>query len=117
MTGLFFSTPVCFALVPEDLPIPGEGTPNPGTIKPSSIHTASASATISDTEVTVYFNFPVGNALITVTDGKNQPVFQDVVDTELMSEEIIPIGEWPSDIYTLTVTYGSVTQKGSFQIQ
>jgi len=117
ITGLFFSTQVSFALVPEDVPIPTEETPNPGNIKPSSFHLAAASATISDTELAVYFDFSVGNAIITVTDGKNQPVFQDVVNTELMSDEMIPVENWPSDAYTLTVTYGTTTQKGSFQIQ
>jgi len=67
--------------------------------------------------LTVYFDFPVGNALITVTDENNQPVFQDVVNTELMSDEIVPIQNWPSGVYTLTVIYRSTTQRGTFQIK
>jgi len=117
LTGLLFSTQVSFALEPEEVPIPTGETPNPGDIKPLSFHLASASATISDSELAVYFDLPVGNALIAVTDGNNQPVFQDVVNTELMSEEIIPIGNWTSGLYTLKVIYGTTIQSGTFQIQ
>ena len=117
LIGLFFSTQVSFASEPEQLPIPPVDSPDPGNIKPSSFHLATASATISDAELVVYFDFSVGNVLITVTDENNQPVFQDVVNTELMSDEIVPIQNWPSGVYTLTVIYRSTTQRGTFQIK
>ncbi|MFT3754270.1 MAG: DUF3244 domain-containing protein [Paludibacter sp.] len=94
----------------DDSPTPPPGLPNSMTIEPS------ASATISDTELAVYFDYSVGDATITVYNGSNQVVCQETVDTNSTTEVDIPVVAWDSGTYMITVTYGTTTQRGSFQI-
>jgi len=76
----------------------------------------SASATISDTELAVFFEYSVGDATVTVYDAYDEIVYQETVDTYSTTEVYIPVGAWDSGDYTITVTYGTTTQRGSFAL-
>jgi len=117
IAGLFFFSQVSFASQPQQVPIPTDGSSDPGKIKPLSVEYVSASATISDIELAVYFDFSVGNAIISVYDLNNQLVFQEVVNTDFTVDKFIPVDAWQSGEYMLTVKYGNITQRGIFQIQ
>lgn len=87
----------------------------PGPI-PHSLTYIPASATINETDLSVYFEEPVGAVTITVYDALNQAVGQEVVNTDTTTEMHIPVYLWDSGTYTLTVTYGTKTLRGEFDI-
>ncbi len=112
--SLVFSAQLSFA--GDDVPIPPDDSqPNPGhpnalTIEPS------ATATISETELAVFFEYSVGDATITVYDADNNVVYQETVDTTTTYEVNIPVTGWDEGDYMITVTYGTTTQRGYFTI-
>ena len=110
--GLLFLIQFSFATDP--IPLPKDGNPPPGSLRP--VLMLSASASISDTELAVFFDWSVGNATITVYDGSNNVVYREVVDTYSTMEVYIPVDTWSAGSYTLTVVYGKTTQRGSFTL-
>lgn len=117
IAGLFLISQLSFATDPVQVPIPPDNSPPPGTIKPLSLIELTASATISDTELTVYFDWSVGDAVITVYDSSNNVVCQETADTDITTEVDIPVDIWSSGNYMITVTYGSITQRGYFSLE
>ena len=118
IAGLMLSAQFSFAVDPIPVPIPPDGTPDSGSPKPSSvIMEPSATATISDTELAVYFDYEVGDATITVTDASNNVVYQETVDTDTSSATSISVSNWSAGDYTITVTYGTTTQRGYFSME
>ena len=117
IAGLILSAQFSFAVDPIPVPIPPDSSPDPTKIQPTSIILEpSASAMISDTELAVYFEYSVGDATITVYDASNSVVYQETVDTNSTSVESIPVSNWVTGDYMITVTYGSITQRGYFSI-
>lgn len=114
--GFILCSLLSFATTPVLLPPDGTPTPEPGQTNGPTIDEpyASASATISDVELAVFFEWEVGNAIITLRDANDSVVCQTTVDTYSTREVYIPVS---TGEYTLTVTYGTTTQRGSFQIQ
>jgi hypothetical protein len=90
--------------------------PTPGPV-PNSITLIPVSATISETELGVFFESSVGTATITVYDASNQLVEQQVIDTESLLEVYMPVDTWGAGNYTLTITYGDTTLQGVFLIE
>ncbi|MEI8086363.1 MAG: DUF3244 domain-containing protein [Paludibacter sp.] len=88
---------------------------NPGP-RPLSLTYIPVSATVDETELAVYFDMSVGNAIITVYDDMHQIVSQQTVDTTSISEVFIPTNEWTAGSYTLTITYGTTNLTGDFQL-
>ena len=86
--------------------------PRPGF---SGLIVIPISATINDMELAIYFEFSIGYASITVTDDTNQVVYQEIVDTDSSSELQIPVDQWTSGNYKLTITYGAKTLVGEFK--
>lgn len=116
--GLFFLTQLSYAADP--ILLPPDGTPKEPPTQTDRIITSeeiSASATISDTELTVYFDWSVGDAVITVYDSNNNVVCQETADTDITTEVDIPVDIWSSGNYMITVTYGSITQRGYFSLE
>jgi hypothetical protein len=118
IAGLILSAQFSFAVDPIPVPIPPDNTPPPSpptglspTMEPS------AWATISDTELTVYFDYSVGDAIITVYDASNNVVYQETVDTDVSSAASISVSNWATGDYMITVTYGNTTQRGYFSIE
>lgn len=73
-------------------------------------------ATISESELSVYFEQSVATVTITVYNSFNQVVETVIVDTDMTSEVHIPAYLLDAGDYTLTVSYGTTIQKGVFQI-
>ncbi len=114
-TQLSFASGTTPVLIPPDSsPNPQPGQTNRGTTDETCV---SASATISDVELAVYFEWGVGDAVITVYDTGNNVVFQTTVNTYSITQVNIAVCNWLADEYTLTVSYASTTQRGSFQIE
>lgn len=114
IAGLILSAQFSFAtepvLLPQDNKPPDPPSqPNGLTMEPS------ASATISDLDLTVYFDYSVGDATITVYDASNNVVVQEIVDST--SSTSISVSNWATGDYMITVTYGSTTQRGYFSIE
>lgn len=115
MAGFILCSQLSFATSP--ILLPPDGTPTePPTHRGDVPVEPSASATISDTELAVYFNYSVGDATITVYDENNQVVYQETVDTGSTTGVYIPVDAWYSGTYMVTVTYGTTTQRGYFQL-
>jgi hypothetical protein len=117
IAGLFLTLQLSFATDPVQVPIPPDNSPPPGPVKPLSLIEFTASATISDTELAVYFEWSVGDATITVYDSDNNVVYQETVDTDTTSEVYIPVDIWLTGDYRITVTYNSFTQRGYFSLE
>ncbi|MHB9140320.1 MAG: DUF3244 domain-containing protein [Paludibacter sp.] len=117
ITGLVLSAQFSFASDPILLPPDGGQKTPPSVPNVMTTLLPSASATISDTELAVYFDYSVGDATITVYDADNNVVYQETVDTDSTSEVSISVGNWFAGDYMITVTYGSTTQRGYFSIE
>ena len=90
--------------------------PKPPGPRPLSLTYIPVSATISEADLSVYFEESVGTAIITVYDASNQIVDQEVVNTNETTEVYIPTDLLDSGNYTLKVSYSSTTLIGNFQI-
>ena len=118
VAALVLSAQFCFAVDPIPLPIPKDGTPkDPPTQTNGMTQEPSVSATISDTELDVYFEYGVGNASITVYDAYNNVVDEEEVDTDSSSAVSIGVSNRATGDYMITVTYGTTTQRGYFSIE
>jgi len=83
----------------------------------NSLFYLPVSATISETTLSIYFDMPVGNAVITVYDADNNIVSLEIVDTYFTSEVFVPTDSWASGDYTLKITYGTTTLSGKFLLE
>lgn len=118
LTGFILSAQFSFATDASQILLPPDGTSKEPPAHPNSFSILlSASATISDTELGVYFEGLVGDAIVTVYDEFNNVVCQELVNTNTVSELSIPVNNWISGEYMLTVSYGITTQRGNFQIE
>ena len=118
IAGLVLSAQFSFAGNTIPLPIPKDGTPkDPPTQTNGLTQEPSASATISETELDVYFEYGVGDGTITVYDATNNVVYQEVVDTDSISAVSIGVSTRATGDYMITVNYGTTTQRGYFSIE
>jgi hypothetical protein len=90
--------------------------PTPPGPKPLSLTYYPVSATISETDLAVYFDYSVGTATITIYDASNQIIDQEIVNTNETTEVYIPTDLLDSGDYTLKVCYSSTSLIGNFQI-
>ena len=90
--------------------------PIPPGPMPLSVFMNPVSASISETELAVYFDWSVGTATITVYDDTNTIVHQEVVNTNSTTEVYIPVNLWDAGDYSITVSFGSTNLSGYFQI-
>jgi hypothetical protein len=117
IAGLMLSAQFRFAGDPIPIPIPKDDSPPPEQGKYGMTTEPSASATISDTELDVYFEYSVRDATITVYDADNNVVYQETVDTDATFATSIPVSNWSAGDYRITVTYGTTTQRGYFSLE
>ena len=116
--GFILFAQFSYATAPVQVPLPPDDFPlEPPTQAHRPSNYPSASATINETELAVYFDFPVGVATIMVYDASNQVIYQESIDTDTNTEVFIPVAMWESGDYTLSVFYYSTTQRGNFNIQ
>ncbi len=85
--------------------------------KPLSITYLPVSATISETELSVYFDSVIGYATICVYDNNDNLVTVETVDTNSTSEVFISTDAWSSSSYKIKVSYGTTILTGIFFIE
>jgi len=85
--------------------------------KPLSLTYLPVSATISETDLSVYFDSVVGLATIKVYDANNNIISLEIVDSATTSEVFIAANGWTSGDYTLEITYGATTLIGEFSVE
>lgn len=72
---------------------------------------------IYDLELTVDFNTPVGEAIITVYDAIGQVTDQEKVDTSSTPYINIPTNNWSAGYYTVTLSYDDSVLARDFTIE
>jgi len=90
---------------------------NSDPTRPRMLAMLTVSASIDDTQLELYFDSPVGVAIITVYDANNNLVSQETVDTDSISEVFISTASWSSGTYSLKISYGSTHLTGEFQTE
>lgn len=98
-----------------DITIVKDPPPDPDPLR--GVYDVPVSASINPTELSVYFEEPVGTATITVYDEYAQVVAQTIINTAETTEVYLPADMWLSGSYTLTITYGTTTLRGNFQTE
>lgn len=114
ISGFLVPVQYCFAGDGEQVPITKDGDTTPPPIHTNGLTTIPAYVTISNEELAIFVETPVGDATITVTDEFNQLVYLETTDTGLNSEIHIPVDLWTAGYYNLTITYGTTTLRGNF---
>lgn len=99
----------------------GGSTIGPSSLlRVSSLRTVSSitpvSADLSETELVLNFSSPIGTALVTVEDQMGGIVYVYSINTYSTSELVIPIDGWEIGNYTLTISYGTKTLTGDFNL-
>jgi hypothetical protein len=109
-----FSNGIARASIDSPVVVTQEPPPPPAP-QPCRSNFIPISVTINDAELSIYFELSIGDATITVTDATNQVVYQEGVDTNSSSELKIPVDQWTSGNYKLTITYGAIALVGEFE--
>lgn len=91
--------------------------PEPKVPRPLSLTYLPISATISETELSVFFDSVVGLATIKVYDAYNNIISLEIVDSATTSEVFIAANTWASGNYTLEITYGTTILSGVFTVE
>jgi len=123
---LFTTFMLSLALLPleslfaVDVPLksgqPGIGTFSVTRLGSSTSTTVSVTATLNDPQLVVDFSSPVGVATISILDATGSVVYQESIDTYSTPESVIDVSIFDSGNYTLKITYGRTTQKGTFRL-
>jgi hypothetical protein len=72
--------------------------------------------TQNETDVTLSFLYPVGDALITVENENGEVVYQETVDTFTTLDAYIDTQNFDGGVYTLKISYGSTDLVGEFEL-
>jgi hypothetical protein len=91
--------------------------PPPSPTPNSLTQELTVSATISETQLSVYFESSVGEATITVYDANENIVSQETVDTYSTADVFIATDTWASGNYTIKVSYGTTDLSGEFLVE
>ncbi|MDD3321735.1 MAG: DUF3244 domain-containing protein [Paludibacter sp.] len=82
-----------------------------------SFYILPVSATIDETELTVYFDTSVGIATITVYDEWNNVIAMEELDTDSGISLSIPSSDWEAGTYTIFISYENTNLNGNFLIE
>lgn len=72
------------------------------------------SAAVENDLLIINFDLSVQYVSITVLDSSNQVVYENAINPTIQSEETIDISTWPSDSYTIKISYGTENLTGEF---
>lgn len=119
-----FSFQTVFAEVPLKKDNSDPGSVGSFALKATSLKTSVSqssviipvTADIVNGELSVFFDYPVGIAQITVVDSTGAVVEYQVLDTNTSLDVYIPITGLSSGNYTLKISYGTTHLSGSFQL-
>ena len=81
-----------------------------------TIEVIPVSMEVLSNELSVYFQYAVGGAYVTVEDTNGAILISTVVDTTSDLEFYFPIDELDGGTYTLRVSYGATKLKGEFKL-
>lgn len=91
------------------------------TVGPIQPHPQSAeyypvSAYEDGIDLSVFFDWAVGDATITIQDANGVTVYQAVINTNVQTTVVIPIDNWNSGEYTIRISYGTTRLIGEFEV-
>ncbi len=99
-------------------PIDLAKNPQPPPPLPTSLtQELPVSASISETELAVYFEPSVGDATITVYDADNNILYQETIDTDSNSSVFVSSSSWSTGSYSITISYGTTSLIGYFDME
>ncbi len=125
ISGSFFSK-ICFItgfillsqyMFATDIIIRKDDQSVPPKPVPLSLEIIPVSATIDETQLAVYFDWAVGNVLISVYDSTDNLVYQETVNTYSNLDVFVEADTWTSGSYTLKISYGTTNLIGEFQTE
>jgi len=103
--------------VTNALNIPIEkNTPSTGTTRQRAPMLIPVAVDLSSTDLYLNFTSCVGVATITVTDSNGIIVKQELFDTNTTNELYIPLDSCETGVYTVLISYSSITLRGVFTI-
>ena len=116
MAGFLILAQVSFA---TDIIIRKDSQSPPPQPMPNSVTIGDipVTATIDNTDLTVYFDWAVGDATVTVYNSANQVVSQQTVDTSSTLEVAMSLSNQSSGDYVVRISYGTTHLIGDFQIE
>jgi len=116
MAGFLILAQVSFA---TDIIIRKDSQSPPPQPMPNSVTIGDipVTATIDNTDLTVYFDWAVGDAIVTVYNSANQVVSQQTVDTSSTLEVAMSLSNQSSGDYVVRISYGTTHLIGDFQIE
>jgi hypothetical protein len=91
--------------------------PEPKGPRPLSLTYFPVSATISETELSIYFDSVVGLATIKVYDANDNIVSIEIVDSITTSELYIATNAWLSGEYKIEISYETTILSGIFLVE
>lgn len=94
-----------------------KNTPSTGSTRQRAPMLIPVTVDLSTTELYLNFTNTVGMATITVTNSNGTIVQQDLLDTDASNELNIPLDGYEAGVYTFTISYGSVTLTGNFELE
>jgi len=123
ITNLFAVNEISLSKLPSPPPPPPMPTICNGQFN-STMQTVNSgdqedivSASISETQLAVYFEQSVGDATITVCDAENNVVYTETIDTNDSFNLFVPCSSWGAGSFSLTITYGATTLTGFFELE
>ncbi len=114
-----FSSQGGFAGTPlrTDDPYPGGGGLNTPSLSMAQIETVSpVTYDIIGSNQAICFNSNIGTATVTIQDQYGSTIYQSVVNTNTQSVLYVPIENWETGSYTITVTSESTNFVSGFQL-
>ena len=93
-----------------------KNTPSTGTTRQRAPMLIPVTVDLSSTDLYLNFTNCVGVATITVTDSNGIIVQQELIDTNSTNELYIPLDGWDTGVYTVTISYSSITLRCGFAI-
>jgi len=74
-------------------------------------------ASIDETQITVFFESVVGNATITIEDENHQIVYQCTIDTSTDNTAFIPVEYLDAGNYSILISYETTNLIGEFDVE
>lgn len=96
--------------------IRNDETKDPIQPHPTSVEYYPVSAYEDGIDLSVFFEWAVGDATINIKDASGVTVYQAVINTNVQTTVVIPIDTWNSGEYTIRISYGTTRLIGEFEV-
>jgi len=115
LLSLSLSSMTCYANEAVDMPFHRTDTPNQSRGQKAPFWIPLTADFSSDT-VSFNFLYPVGSAIITITDDFGAVVYIVTIDTSIQPDLYIPIDIWDGGSYHVSIEYGCNTLTAEFEL-